>query len=109
MAYDEDVADRIRVVLGGHAGVSEMRSFGGLSVLLNGNMCCGVLNDELVVRVGPGAYEDAVTRPHARPMDFTGRPMKGWVYVAPAGFADDSELDGWVALGVEFASSLPVK
>lgn len=109
MAYDEGVAERIRETLGGHAGVSEQGSFGGLSFLLNGNMCCGVLNDELVVRVGPDAYEDAVGRAHARPMDFTGRPMRGWVYVAPDGFSDDADLDGWTALGVEFASSLPAK
>ncbi len=109
MAYDEGVAERIRDVLGGHTGVSEQRSFGGLSFLLNGNMCCGVLNDELVVRVGPDAYDDAIGRAHARPMDFTGRPMRGWVYVAPDGFNDDADLDGWVALGVEFASSLPAK
>lgn len=109
MAYDEGVAERVRSVLDGHAGVSEQRSFGGLAFLLNGNMCCGVLNDELVVRVGPDAYDDAVTRSHARPMDFTGRPMRGWVYVAPDGFSEDAELDGWVVLGVEFASSLPAK
>ena len=109
MPYDEGVADRIRTVLTGHAAISEMRSFGGLSFLLNGNMGCGVLTDELVVRVGPDAYEDCVTQPHARPMDFTGRPMKGWVYIGPDGFGEDDELEGWVARGVEFASSLPVK
>ena len=109
MPYEEGVAERIRAVLGGHAGVSEQRSFGGLSFLLNGNMCCGVLKDELVVRVGHDAYDDAIERPHARPMDFTGRPMKGWIYVAPDGFGEDADLDGWVALGVEFASSLPAK
>jgi hypothetical protein len=96
-------------MLGGHAGGSEMRSFGGLSFLLNGNMSCGVLDDELVVRVGPDAYEDAVTQLHARPMDFTGRPMKGWVYIAPDGFSEDADLDRWIALGLEFASSLPAK
>lgn len=109
MAYDEGVADRIRTVLEGHAGVSEMRSFGGLSFMLNGNMCCGVLKDELVVRVGPDAYEDSVTQQYARPMDFTGRPLKGWVYIAPEGFGEDEELDTWVERGIEFASSLPAK
>jgi len=109
MPYDEGLAERIRGGLGGHAGISEMRSFGGLWFLLNGNMSCGVLNDEYVVRVGPGAYDDALAREHARPMDFTGRPMRGWVYIAPDGFGEDAELDGWIALGLEFASSLPVK
>ena len=79
MAYDEGVAERIRAVLDGQPGVSEQRFFGGL-------------NDELVVRVGPDAFDDALGRPHARPMDFTGRPMKGWVYVAPNGFSEDAEL-----------------
>ena len=109
MPYDEGVADRIRSVLGGHAGISEMRSFGGLSFLLNGNMCCGVLNDELVVRGGPDAYDDALAREHARMMDFTGRPMKGWLYVGSVGFSEDADLEDWVALGIDFASSLPAK
>ena len=109
MTYDEGVAERVRTVLDGQTGISEQRSFGGLSILLNRNMCCGVLNDELVVRVGSNAYDDAVERPHTRPMDFMGRPMRGWVYVAPDGFNEDADLDRWVALGVAFASSLPVK
>ena len=109
MACDEGVAERVRTVLDRRTGISEQRSFGGLSFLLNRNMRCGVLNDELAVRVGPDAYDDAVARPHARPMDFTGRPMGGWVYVAPDGFSGDADLDRWVALGVAFASSLPVK
>ena len=109
MACDEGVAERVRTVLDRRTGISEQRSFGGLSFLLNRNMCCGVLNDELAVRVGPDAYDDAVARPHTRPMDFMGRPMRGWVYVAPDGFGEDADLDRWVALGVAFASSLPVK
>ncbi|MCH8817511.1 MAG: TfoX/Sxy family protein [Chloroflexi bacterium] len=109
MAYNEGVVERVRALLGGRAGVSEQRSFGGLSFLLNGNMYCGVLNDELVVRVGRDAYDDAVARTHARPMDFTGRPMRGWVYVAPDGFSEDTDFGGWIALGVAFASSLPAK
>ena len=96
MAHNEGVAERVRTVLDGQTGISEQRSFGGLSFLLNRNMCCGVLNDELVVRVGLDAYDDAVARPHARPMDFTGRPMKGWVYVASDGFSEDADLDQWV-------------
>jgi|TARA_B110000263_G_scaffold128249_1_gene111566 hypothetical protein len=76
--------------------------FGGLAFLLNGNM---ILGDELVVRVGPDAYDDALEREHARLMDFTGRPMKGLLYVAP----EDSDLDGWVVLGLEYASFLPAK
>ncbi|MFP6594575.1 MAG: TfoX/Sxy family protein [Dehalococcoidia bacterium] len=109
MAYDEGVVERVRELLDGHAWVSERSMFVGLAFLLNGNMILGVLGDELVVRVGPDAYDDALEREHARLMDFTGRPMKGLVYVAPEGFSEDSDLDGWVALGLEYASSLPAK
>ena len=109
MAYDEGVVERVRELLDGHAWVSERNMFGGLAFLLNGNMILGVLGDELVVRVGPDAYDDALEREHARLMDFTGRPMKGLVYVGPEGFSEDSDLDGWVALGLEYASSLPAK
>jgi hypothetical protein len=109
MPFDEGVAERVREVLDGHFGIDEQRMFGGLAFSLNGNMVCGVLKDEMIIRVGPEAYDEALTREHARLMDFTGRPMKGWVYVAPDGFSEDADLDEWVALGVDFAASLPAK
>ncbi len=83
--------------------------FGGIAFMLNGHMCCGVTRHDLMVRVGPDAYEDSLARPHARPMDFTGRPMKGMVYVGPGGCEDDDDLRAWVDRGVAFATSLPPK
>ena len=83
--------------------------FGGIAFMLNGNMCCGVINDDLMVRVGPDGFEDALARPHARPMDFTGRPMKGFVFVGPEGTRTESTVEQWILRGVAFAGSLPAK
>jgi len=109
MAYDETVAKRVRSALGKTPDVVEKRMFGGIAFMLRGNMCCGVIGDRLMLRVGPGGYEAALVRPHARPMDFTGRPMKGLVYVDPAGFASTGDLEEWIAKAMEFALSLPAK
>lgn len=106
MAYDENLAKRIRKSLGRRKSLAEIKMFGGLCFTLSGHMCCGVLKDELMVRVGPERYPDALRRPHARPMDFTGRALKGLVYVAPAGIRTDRQLAGWLNHGVEFVSSL---
>jgi hypothetical protein len=83
--------------------------FGGLAFLVRGHMVCGVLGEELMVRVGPEAYREALAMPHARPMDFTGKPLAGFVYVAPRGFAEDDALRTWVAKAVAFSLSLPPK
>jgi len=109
MAYDEGVAQRLREMLEGEPGIQQKRMFGGLAFMLRGNMCCGVVGDTLMARVGPDRYADALKRPHAREMDFTGRPLNGFVYVAPAGFESDADLAGWVSLCVSFAAALPVK
>lgn len=109
MAYDEGLAERIREVLGDHPGLVEKKMFGGVGFMLKGNMACGVNKDDLIVRVGPDNYDEAVSRSHTRPFDFTGRPMKGWVMVAPAGYEADKDLEGWVEEGVVFALSLPEK
>ena len=109
MAYDEGLAQRIRDVLDDREGASEKKMFGGLCFLLNGNMSCGVVGSELMVRVGPDAYEDALAEPHARKMDFTGRPMRGMVYVAEQGVEDDSDLASWIDRGAHFAGSLAPK
>ncbi len=79
MAYDEGLAQRIREALDDRPGIAERKMFGGLCFTLNGNMACGVTGDELMVRVGPDKHAEALERPHARKMDFTGRPMKGLV------------------------------
>lgn len=76
--------------------------------MLQGNMCCGVTNDDLMARVGADALEDALAQPYARPMDFTGRPMKGFVFVDAAALGD-RDLKRWVQRGVTFAGSLPAK
>ena len=104
-----NLAERIRRILGRRRGLSEKKMFGGLSFLIRGNMCCGVVRDELMLRVGPAGYEAALSRPHAREMDFTGRPLKGYVYVSAQGLASDQALKSWVDRGVEFARSLPAK
>jgi TfoX/Sxy family transcriptional regulator of competence genes len=109
MAFDEGLAERLRDVLAERSDSVEKRMFGGLAFLLGGNMCVGVVGDELMVRAGPDAYAEALAQPHAREMDFTGRAMKGFVYIACEGFEADADLEQWVGRGVAFAASLPAK
>jgi hypothetical protein len=109
MAYDEGLAQRVRAVMVEHARVVEKKMFGGVSFMLEGNMTCGVIGDDLIVRVGPQQYETAVMSPHARPFDFTGKPMKGWIVIAAEGVTSDADLAQWVQQGVAFARSLPPK
>ena len=109
MAYDEVLAERVRLQLASREGVSERRMFGGLCFMLHGNMALGIDKDRLMVRVGAEGYESALQRPHARPMDMTGRPMKGFVVVPPEGLQDCKNFRGWVEQGVDFALSLPPK
>jgi len=109
MAYDEGVAERLREAYTDTRDVAEKRMFGGIAFMVGGHMSCGVVNDTLMVRVGPDLYEDALARPHAREMDFTGKSLKGFVYVDPAGFESDAALASWVNLSVGFVSSLPPK
>jgi TfoX/Sxy family transcriptional regulator of competence genes len=105
MAYDEALADRIRRMLATRDDVEERRMFGGIAFMVAGRMACGVIHDDLMVRVGPDGHDDALAQPHARPMDFTGRPMRGMVYVAPAGIATDEGLARWVDRAVTVAVS----
>lgn len=109
MACDEQLVQRIRDYLMGAPGVGERRMFGGVCFTLNGNMFCGVVKDEIMVRVGPENYLAALQRPHARKMDFTGRSMKGYVFVAKSGFRNDASLSAWVEWARVFASTLPAK
>jgi TfoX/Sxy family transcriptional regulator of competence genes len=108
MAYSEALADRVRALIT-RDGVSERKMFGGLALLIGGNMACGVIGDKLMVRVGPEQYEAALAEPDARPMDFTGRAMKGMVYVAAKALRDDAALAMWVQRGASYAGSLPAK
>jgi len=109
VAFDEAAAGRIRKALAGSPDVVEKRMFGGIAFMLRGNMCCGVIGDRLMLRLGPDGYEAAQSRPHAKPMDFTGRPMKGFVFVEPKGFASAGDLKAWIARAIMFALSLPAK
>jgi len=109
MAYDEKLADRVRKTLERRLGMSERKMFGGLAFLMNGHMVCGVVGKDLVVRVGPDAYPSALKKTGAREMDFTGRPMKGMVYVGPNGSRRAPGLRAWVELGLSYAGSLPPK
>lgn len=109
MAYDEGLAQRVRDALDERDDVSEKKMFGGLAFMLGGNMCAGVVGEELMLRVGPDAHAACLAEPHAREMDFTGKPMRGMIYVAEPGIEDDSHLAAWIARGVAFAGSLPRK
>ena len=109
MAYSAELADRVREHLATEKRITEREMFGGLGFMWAGNMVCGVQGNELMVRVGPDLFQDALTRPHAREMDFTGRPMKGFVTVGRDGVADDDELQLWVRLGLAHAKTFPPK
>lgn len=105
MAYDEVLAERIRTALRGRGDVVEKKMFGGITFMVAGRMACGVVHDDLMVRVGRDGHDDAIAAPHARSMDFTGRPMRGMVYVAPAGVATDDDLRSWVDQAVRVATA----
>jgi TfoX/Sxy family transcriptional regulator of competence genes len=109
MAFDEQLAERIRKYLAGQKGLTEKKMFGGLAFLLHGNMCCGVHRHELIVRLDPARTEVALAEPHTRIFDLSGRPMKGWILVEPAGLADEPVLVKWLRLGTKYAASLPKK
>ena len=109
MAYDEGLAERLRGVLSERLDVAEKKMFGGLVFMVRGNMCCGVSGDDLLLRVGPDQYAAALEQPDARPMDFTGKPMKGFVYVDSAGLEADEQLSDWVDWGLRFVLALPRK
>ena len=109
MAYSESVAERIRRVIPARDGFSERQMFGGLCLMSQGNMFAGVIADELMLRVGSDRFEDLLSQPGARPMDFTGRPMKGYLYVAPEGFATDDDLSRWISTALDYVASLPAK
>ncbi|HEX9332772.1 MAG TPA: TfoX/Sxy family protein [Anaerolineales bacterium] len=108
MAYNLKLAERIRSQLDGVPFV-EKKMFGGVGFLLNGNMACGVNKDNLLVRADPEKHNALLKKPHTKPFDMTGRPMKGWLVVEADGVKTDKQLSTWVKEGVEFASTLPAK
>jgi TfoX/Sxy family transcriptional regulator of competence genes len=109
VAYEEALAERIREILAAREGVRERKMFGGIAFMVEGNMAVGVIGEDLMVRLDPADAKRALAEPHTRPMDFTGRPAKNMVYVAPAGTAGDPALASWVEAGADFATSLPPK
>ena len=109
MAYDEGLATRVREVLAERPGLAEQPMFGGLAFLVHGNMACGVRGEDLIVRVTADTAETAMGELGVRPFDLTGRPMKGWLLVDPAGCAEDEDLRRWVWRGIGYARSLPPK
>lgn len=109
MAFDTALADRIRRHLFARNDVTERKMFGGLCFMVGGHMCCGVERANLMLRVGSERYAAALKKPHARPMDFTGKPLTGFVYVSLDGVKTTRQLDGWLALALANVESLPAK
>jgi TfoX/Sxy family transcriptional regulator of competence genes len=109
MAYDENVAERVRSLVGRRDGFSERKMFGGICFMMHGNMFAGVIRVDLMLRVGKDALSDALARPCTKPMDFTGRPMVGMVFVEPPGIASNDELREWLDKALGFVGTLPPK
>jgi TfoX/Sxy family transcriptional regulator of competence genes len=109
VAYDEELAERVRDLISVRADVSERKMFGGIAFMVAGNMACGVLGDELIVRLGDEEGANALNEEGVRPFDFTGKPMKGIVYVSTELTSSDTGLAEWVDAGADYAASLPAK
>ena len=109
MAYDEGLAERLRGVFAGQSDVAEKKMFGGLVFMVCGSMCVGVSGDELMARVGQDQYDEALTLPHARHMDFTGRPIKGFVFIGTDGIESVDDLSEWVDRCLSFNATMPAK
>jgi TfoX/Sxy family transcriptional regulator of competence genes len=109
MAFDQGLAQRIREQLAATGGVAERQMFGGIAFLVDGNMCVGVIGDDLIARVGPAATEAALGRPGSRLFDFSSRPMKGWIMVEPGALEADDALAAWIDDALGFVRTLPPK
>jgi TfoX/Sxy family transcriptional regulator of competence genes len=105
MAYDERLAERIRTSLSDRDDVVERKMFGGITFMVAGRMACGVVHDDLMVRVGSDRHDAALAEPYTRPMDFTGRPSRGMVYVEPAGIRSEADLTQWIERAVSAATA----
>lgn len=103
MAYDEYLADRIRQTLRSkRVTAEEKKMMGGLAFMVDEKMCVGIVKENLMVRVGPDRYEEALQHPGCRPMDFTGRPLKGFVFVSPEAVDEDEQLSQWVQRALDY-------
>jgi len=107
VAYNEQLASRLRAILAAQPAVEEKKMFGGVSFMVNDQMCCGVLKDDLIVRIGEERNDEALAKPHVRPFDFSGRPMVGMVYVGVQALDSDQALRGWVELGLDYVKAHP--
>ncbi len=102
MTYDEKLAERIRKTLVHQKSVDEKKMMGGLTFMVNGKMCVGILKDELMVRLDPAIYDNALKKKGCREMNFTGKPMKGFVFVDSKGTDNHKDLDYWIDLALDF-------
>jgi TfoX/Sxy family transcriptional regulator of competence genes len=109
VVYNELLATKIRALVARRRGWTEKKMFGGVAFMLNGKMCCGVIKNDLLVRVGPEQNKKALALPNSRPMDFTGKPMKGFIYVDSKGWSKEASLKKWIEMGIDYASKLPKK
>ena len=109
MAYDKGLAQRVRELLEEEPGYDEKKMFGGLCFLLFGNMACGIIGEDLIVRIGAERYEKSLNAPHTKKFDLTGKPLKGWVMVLAEGLDDDDVLQDWLQKAVSFVRHLPPK
>ena len=109
MVYSEQLADRTRAALVASRHLEERKMFGGLAFMVNGHMCCGIVGEELMVRVGPDLYQSSLAQPHTREMDFTGKTLQGMVYVGSEGLETERDLGQWVQRGLAFISTLPTR
>jgi len=109
MAYDEGVAQRVREIIADVSCVSEKKMFGGVAFMVDGNMCVGIVKDQLMLRVGPDQYEALLKKDFVLEMDFTGKPMRGLIYIQPEGFTEDKELQQWIEKALSFVHTLAPK
>ena len=106
MVYNEETANRMRKLILRHRGITEKKMFGGVSFLLKGKMCCGLIKDDLVIRINPDEQNRMLKKRGVRPMDFTGRPMKGFIYVDHSGYKTDKILYDWIKIGMNYVNTL---
>jgi TfoX/Sxy family transcriptional regulator of competence genes len=109
MAYNAELLERLRCRLADRPGFEQKNMFGGQALMIGGHMACGVLNDRLIVRIGPQATAEALRGPHTRPMDFTGKVMKAYTVVETEGLKTEEQLDRWVQQALDFVATLPAK
>jgi TfoX/Sxy family transcriptional regulator of competence genes len=109
MAYNHQLAERLRQKLIPIVHADEKKMFGGIAFIVNGNMLVGVIKDSIIVRVGPDGHAAALKQPGAHPFDLTGKPMSGWVMVSKKGYDSDLALENWIRLALEFVRTLPTK